>query len=99
MSNLIINSLDDQRWYNEKYHWHRDDGPAVILDNGYYTAWYINGKFHQTDGPARTWNKCNTEHEYCINNQWYTDNNSFQEAAGISNEDMIAMILKYGNVK
>jgi hypothetical protein len=34
-----------------------------------------------------------------INDKIYCDNKSFQKAAGITDEDMIAIVLKYGNVK
>jgi hypothetical protein len=43
-----------KRWYlNGKLH--RDDGPAVELDE--HKEWYINGKRHREDGPAiEHWN-------------------------------------------
>ena len=30
---------------------HREDGPAVIYDDG-SKEWWVNGKLHRTDGPA-----------------------------------------------
>jgi hypothetical protein len=33
---------------------HREDGPAIIRDDG-YKSWWINGKLHRTDGPAIEW--------------------------------------------
>jgi hypothetical protein len=37
-------------WYlNGMYH--RENGPAVELTDG-YKAWWLNGKRHRTDGPA-----------------------------------------------
>ena len=37
--------------------------------------------------------------EWYVNGKRYITSKSFQEAAHISDEDMTAMILKYGNVK
>ena len=41
---------------------HREDGPAVIYDNG-INYWYKFGKIHREDGPAVDW----TNGEY----SWY----------------------------
>lgn len=32
---------------------HCDFGPAIIRDNGGYKEWWVNGKLHRTDGPAK----------------------------------------------
>ena len=47
---LITNSEGNKYWY-EDGHYHRTDGPAIILRNG-FEAWYIHGKLHREDGPA-----------------------------------------------
>ena len=39
------------RWYNEKGHFDRLDGPAIEYANG-YKAWWVDGKRHRIDGPA-----------------------------------------------
>lgn len=36
---------------NEKYKWHREDGPARIWKDG-TKEWWINGQRHREDGPA-----------------------------------------------
>ena len=43
----------EKQWYKHGK-LHRDDGPAVIMPNGYraYKAWYKNGERHREDGPA-----------------------------------------------
>jgi hypothetical protein len=60
-------------------------------------VWYINNKKHRIDGPAYVDNDDNML--WYINGNLYVDNKSFQLAAGISDEDMIAIILKYGNIE
>jgi hypothetical protein len=84
-----------QYWHNEKGQYHREDGPAVIWENG-LQEWYNDGVLHREDGPA----VYITGHQsWYLNDNQYTDNKTFQLAANLSDEDMLAMILKYGNVK
>lgn len=80
-------------WYlNDELH--REDGPAFIEhDNTQH--WYLNGLRHRTDGPAIIYPDGRTS--------WYvnggfriTDSKTFQFKAGVSDEDMVALILKYG---
>jgi hypothetical protein len=40
--------------YKKNGQLHREDGPAVIYDNG-FKEWYLNGKRHREDGPAIIW--------------------------------------------
>jgi hypothetical protein len=59
--------------------------------------WQNNAhNLHRTDGPAYI--EVGGYMLWWVNRVCYHDNKSFQEAAGISDEDMLAMILKYGNV-
>jgi hypothetical protein len=58
---------------------------------------WVNEKLHRTDGPAVTYAD-GTQYWY-VSGFWYRDNKSFQEAANLSDEDMTAIILKYGNIK
>ena len=39
------------RWYNDKYEYHRLDGPAYERADG-TKEWYVEGKLHRLDGPA-----------------------------------------------
>jgi hypothetical protein len=44
--------LNDRiEYHNEKGERHRENGPAVIFNNG-TKQWRINGKLHREDGPA-----------------------------------------------
>ena len=38
-------------WRNENDVLHREDGPALLYDQG-DQEWYFNGKLHRNDGPA-----------------------------------------------
>jgi hypothetical protein len=40
-----------ERWVDKKGGLHREDGPAIIYNNGSY-SWYKHGAFHRVDGPA-----------------------------------------------
>jgi len=39
-------------WRNEQGKLHREDGPAVELDNG-DKSWWVNGKLHREDGHSQ----------------------------------------------
>jgi hypothetical protein len=60
--------------------------------------WFNNaGQYHRTDGPAFIF-VINGYVEWVINGYTYYDNKEFQKAANLSDEDMTAIVLKYGNV-
>jgi hypothetical protein len=60
--------------------------------------WYNNQKhFHREDGPAVISSRGGIS--WYIDGSRYYNNKTFQLAANLSDEDMLAMILKYGNVK
>jgi hypothetical protein len=56
----------------------------------------IPHQYHRIDGPAV--DDVNGSKFWFIYDKLYVSNNSFQEAAGISDEDMLVIILKYGDV-
>jgi hypothetical protein len=72
-----------------------EDEPSIIgIDGDLY--WAKNGIPHRTTGPASFW-----EGNFCIwevNNIKCRSNKEFQEAANLTDEEMIVIILKYGNV-
>ena len=42
------------RWIDDKGHYHRLDGPAVVWDHG-SQYWYRHGRAHFAYGPADLW--------------------------------------------
>jgi hypothetical protein len=96
MSKLIINEFGNQCWCNEKGQCHRTNGPAIVWPSG-GEAWYKDGKHHREDGPAYI--SANGTLGWWISGIKYFNNMSFQKAAKLSDEDMTAIVLKYGNVK
>ena len=95
MSGPIIDEFGNQKWNDVNGYLHREDGPAFIWANGDQN-WYKNGRPHRTDGPSDVYIGGLS---WWINGQSYHNNQSFQKAAKLSDEDMLAIVLKYGNVK
>jgi hypothetical protein len=62
-----------------------------------FKVWTVNGQHHRTNGPAAIW--ADGIQYWFINDKRYLDNKEFQIAANITDEDMTAIVLKYGNVK
>lgn len=96
MNNLVINKYGDKVWYNNKGYLHNEIGPAIIYSDG-TQVWMINGKRHRIDGPAAI-DPDGTQNWY-VNNRRYKDNQSYQKAAGITDEDMLVIVSNYGNVE
>jgi hypothetical protein len=46
-----ISNFGTKRWYNDRWEFHREDGPAIEFNDG-SKSWFINGKLHRLDGPA-----------------------------------------------
>lgn len=95
MQNPVIDQFGTKKWYNDKGQLHNENGPAVMYSDG-AQFWRVNGEAHRTDGPAVI-NPDGSQHWY-INNKKYYNNRSYQKAAGITDEDMLAITLKYGNI-
>ena len=43
--------VENDTYYFVNGNLHREDGPAIEMQEGYY-MWYYNNKLHRTDGPA-----------------------------------------------
>lgn len=95
MSNWLSNASETKRYFIDSTP-HREDGPAVIYPNG-TEYWYVHGQLHRTTGPAITLNSGATF--WYLNNQRITSRALFQEQANLTDEDMIALILKYGDIE
>jgi hypothetical protein len=48
---LEISSIGTKRYRAANGLYHREDGPAIIFDNG-DLIWYQHGRCHREDGPA-----------------------------------------------
>lgn len=51
MSNPLIDENGAEWWYNDERKLHRENGPAIILNNG-TKVWVKNGEWHREGGPA-----------------------------------------------
>lgn len=74
---------------------HRTDGPAVINDGA--QMWFYRGHKHRIDGPAVIYTHT-LEQEWFVNDKLIGDRQSFQLAANITPEQLIAIILKHGDI-
>ncbi len=96
-STLSLDEFGNQFWRLNGLS-HRDKGPAITI-TGWYQEWYQFDELHRTDGPAVVYDNLDfTNHKWYINGLWCRTNKEFQEAAGISNEDMLALVIIYGNI-
>ena len=67
-STLAIDEYGNKRWINTYGNYHRLDGPAIILLNG-YKRWCVNGIIHREDGPAIV--RIDGIKEWCLNGILY----------------------------
>ena len=85
-----------QQWFkNGKPH--RVNGPAKISADGLIVWWMRDGNLHRTDGPA-----CTGRFEdinWWVKGKAYGTNRTFQKAANLTDEEMVTLVLKYGNIR
>lgn len=66
-------------------------------DDAFFKVWRNKaGNLHRTDGPAMI---VMDQNIWFLDGRPYSSNKEFQTAAKLSDEDMFALILKYGNVE
>jgi hypothetical protein len=95
MSEMVIDSNGDKTWRNADGLLHRLDGPAIVGADG-VRSWFVNGERHRLDGPAfEGADGCNI---WCVNNHTYTNFKDFQEAGGLTDDQMCIIRLKYGDI-
>ena len=68
--------VSGKHWFNEKRHYHREDGPAYEFSIG-TRKWFKNEKLHREDGPAIVW--YDGSHSYYLNNEFYTKKKYWKE--------------------
>ena len=91
----LIEADGAQHWaLNGEYH--REDGPAMIWANG-RQEWFRRGRCHRMDGPAIIDEYGN--YGWYLNDDRICSREEFQRRAGLSDEEMALLILKYGDIK
>jgi len=83
-----------QEWYSHG-HLHRVDGPAITRASG-RLEWYHRGKLHRVDGPAVI--RADGSKEWWVLGDRMRSSAEFQHRARITNEEMLALVIKYGDV-
>jgi hypothetical protein len=73
---------------------HREDGPAIELNNG-AKAWYINGELHRTDGPAIEYST--GDKEWWLEGIRYTEN--FKQLFKEVNVNVEQYVDEYGTAR
>lgn len=85
------NDMSEEWFFRGEYH--RDGGPAITYALG-ATEWHSYGHLHREDGPAIM---TNFIIEWHLHGKRVKSKEEYQELVGLSDEDMTALILKYGN--
>lgn len=73
---------------------HRDDGPSVVWEDG-FQGWSKHGKIHRADGPALIDPDCGVS--WFIEDKEIFSRKLYQELSGLSDADMMMLVLKYGD--
>lgn len=87
-------------WENGGYH--REGGlPAVIYKDG-SKEWWENDKLHRIDGPAiydPVLEVCGKDYTWYVRGFVCKTAKEYQAATGRTDEEMLALILKYGPIR
>lgn len=69
---MRIEENESYRWvFNEFHKLSSTEGPAFISKKDNYKAWYLNGRLHRIDGPAKIYG--NGYQEYWVTGTKYTE--------------------------
>lgn len=82
-------------WYLEGL-LHRDNGPAMTAHDG-SEYWFQYGRHHREDGPASI--DLDGSIEWYLKGIKINSAKEFQLQTGKSDEDMLALVLKFGEIK
>ena len=91
----IIKADGSQFWYRDGI-LHRDDGPAIVWGDG-DREWLLNGQLHRVDGPAIIW--MDGAMLWYLNDRWIKSAKRFQHIAGLSDEAMLLLRIRYGEIE
>lgn len=67
--------------------------PEVHVDSAGNRHYWLNGKLHRDDGPAIVF--ASGKHFWYLNGDSYYDRRKYQADANLSDEDMVALLLRY----
>lgn len=96
-----MTSVNDESNYGNKI-WqengilHREDGPAYITFSG-TECWYLNGERHRVGGPAVT--RPDGTMSWWVKGTRAKSALEYQQLTKLSNEEIMVLILKYGDIK
>lgn len=77
---------------------HRLGGPAIVWDDG-SEEWIVNDELHRIDGPAEvTCTADGNRNSWWIKGQKIYSYREFQKATGCSDENIILLTLKWGEI-
>lgn len=77
---------------------HRLDGPAIAWDDG-SEEWIVNDNLHRVDGPAEVMRSvAGNRNSWWIKGQKVNSYHEFQKVTGCSDEDIILLKLKWGEI-
>ena len=96
----IIYDSGNQYWYSHGS-LHRDGGPAIELYDG-SKEWYKRGFCHREDGPAVMWMPTENNPFRChwyVNGEHMRSPEQFQLYTECTDEELMFLILKYGDIK
>lgn len=81
-------------WHDEDGLLHREDGPAVIMQNG-TKYWYRRGYLHREDGPAII-NVFGESPQWYLNGQNMQNFKEYVQLLDLGDELISFFVLKYG---
>lgn len=92
MSKPVIDKYGNKFWYNDKGRYHNY---SPVIDKYGTKRWYNNnGQYHNENGPAII--RFDGFQFWYVNGTWFTDKQSYQKAANLTDDEMIMIILKHG---
>lgn len=84
----------EEWWWNGELH--RKDGPALCNTNSSGERWYQHGMLHRDDGPAIIFS--GGAKDWYIRGKDIRNYMQFQEMTGCSDEEIILLKLKWGDI-
>ena len=93
LNGMYVDTDGTKRWYKDDMI-HRDGAPAVEWTDG-TKLWYNKGRRHRLDGPAYVSDEALG---WYVNGKHCTSNKQFQELSGLSTDDMVMLVMRWGDI-